>query len=82
MTEDTFDVQILKNIRDGLAVIGSDARLYDDGSTKEVVDSYIGSRGSSSAFGQDFAQAMVKMGNIGVKMGNIGEIRRICSAVN
>ena len=81
MTEDTFDVQILKNIRDGLAVIGSDARLYDDGSTKEVVDSYIGSRGSS-AFGQDFAQAMVKMGNIGVKTTSQGEIRRICSAVN
>ncbi|XP_034674246.1 peroxidase 43-like [Vitis riparia] len=81
VTEETFDVQILRNIRDGLAVIESDARLYDDRATKRVVDSYIGQRGSS-AFGQDFAEAMVKMGNIGVKTGSQGEIRRICTAVN
>ena len=81
VTEETFDVQILRNIRDGLAVIESDAKLYDDRATKRVVDSYIGQRGSS-AFGQDFAEAMVKMGNIGVKTGSQGEIRRICTAVN
>ncbi|RVW84999.1 Peroxidase 43 [Vitis vinifera] len=67
--------------KDGLAVIESDAKLYDDRATKRVVDSYIGQRGSS-AFGQDFAEAMVKMGNIGVKTGSQGEIRRICTAVN
>ncbi|KAL6315752.1 hypothetical protein AAG906_007178 [Vitis piasezkii] len=66
VTEETFDVQILRNIRDGLAVIESDARLYDDRATKRV----------------DFAEAMVKMGNIGVKTGSQGEIRRICTAVN
>lgn len=81
VTEETFDVQILRNIRDGLAVIESDARLYDDAATRRLVDSYIG-RSGSSAFEQDFAAAMVKLGSIEVKTGSQGEIRRICTDLN
>ncbi|XWS25022.1 hypothetical protein CRYUN_Cryun27aG0035100 [Craigia yunnanensis] len=83
-TQNIFDVQILRNIRDGDAVIASDARLYDDKKTKQILDSYISSDGSETrpSFNADFAKAMVKMGNIGVKTGSQGEIRRVCNAVN
>ncbi|XP_022753625.1 peroxidase 43 isoform X2 [Durio zibethinus] len=83
-TQNVFDVQILRNIRDGNAVIASDARLYDDKNTKQILDSYISSAGSGTrpSFNADFAKAMVNMGNIGVKTGSKGEIRRLCNAVN
>lgn len=81
MSEFKFDDQILRNIRDGFAVIASDARLMDDGITREVVESYVGSRFKSS-FMADFAEAMVKMGRIEVKTGSQGEIRRVCSFFN
>lgn len=83
-TQNVFDVQILRNIRDGNAVIASDARLYDDKNSRQIIDSYISPDGSETipSFKADFAKAMVKMGNIGVKTGSQGEIRRVCSAVN
>ncbi|KAK6114991.1 hypothetical protein DH2020_007260 [Rehmannia glutinosa] len=73
VTGDKFDDQSLRNIKSGFAVLASDARLYDDDITREVVDSYIG----DSSFAQDFATAMVKMGRVGVKIGSDGEIRRV-----
>lgn len=76
-SEFIFDDNILRNIKNGFAVIASDARLYDDKITKQILDSYIG-----PSFQADFAQAMVKMGNIGVKTGSQGEIRRVCNVVN
>ncbi|KAF8405846.1 hypothetical protein HHK36_007923 [Tetracentron sinense] len=83
-SEQTFDDQILRNIRDGFAVLESDARLYDDESTKSIIDSYFGFL--SSIFGpffeQDFASAMVNMGYIGVKTGSQGEVRHVCNAFN
>ncbi|KAH1114221.1 hypothetical protein J1N35_007599 [Gossypium stocksii] len=79
-TQNVFDVKILRNIREGNAVIASDARLYDDRMTRQIVDSYITS--SAASFNQDFAEAMVKIGNIGAKTGSEGEIRRACNAVN
>lgn len=80
----TFDKQILSNIRSGFAVIESDAALYQDDSTREVVDSYFGLFGDffGPSFEEDFAASMVKMGSIGVRTGSNGEIRRVCSAFN
>ncbi|KAK3032427.1 hypothetical protein RJ639_037154, partial [Escallonia herrerae] len=72
VSSQTFDARIFRDIRDGFAVIASDARLYDDNITKRIVDSYVG----GSSFLQDFPKAMVKMGQIGVKTGLMGEIRR------
>ncbi|XP_077224802.1 peroxidase 43-like [Tasmannia lanceolata] len=83
-SDQTFDTQILRNIRDGFAVLESDAKLYDDDSTKHVINSYFGFL--SSIFGpffeSDFISSIVKMGQIGVKTGSQGEIRRVCSAFN
>lgn len=78
VTSNTMDDQIMHNIKGGFAVIASDARLYDSGSTRKVVDSYV----QSSQFVQDFATAMVRMGRIGVKVGSNGEIRHNCSDFN
>ncbi|XP_057975130.1 peroxidase 43 [Malania oleifera] len=84
MTGQVLDDQILRNIRAGFAVIESDARLYDDRSTRQLVDFYSGFRNSQfgSPFGSDFARSMVKMGQIGVKTGFKGEIRQVCRSFN
>ncbi|GLT96914.1 hypothetical protein SLE2022_145050 [Rubroshorea leprosula] len=80
----TFDKQILKNIRDGFAVLESDAKLNDDEATRRIVDSYLDSFTpvSGPSFAADFVESMVNMGQIGVKTGMDGEIRRVCAAFN
>ncbi|GMI70573.1 hypothetical protein like AT4G25980 [Hibiscus trionum] len=80
----TFDKQILDNVRNGFAVLESDARLYDDDTTRMVVDSYFGflSPIFGPSFEEDFVDSIVKMGQIGVKTGSRGEIRRVCTAFN
>ncbi|ESQ27411.1 hypothetical protein EUTSA_v10019514mg [Eutrema salsugineum] len=78
-----FDDQILQNIKNGKGVILSDSVLYQDNNMKKIIDSYLANNGSSKAnFAVDFAEAMVKMGTIGVKVGVEGEIRHICNATN
>ncbi|KAG2240861.1 hypothetical protein Bca52824_097034 [Brassica carinata] len=78
-----FDDQIFRNIRDGKGVIKSDSVLYQDNDMKNIIESYLASNESSKAnFAADFAEAMAKMGAIGVKTGVQGEIRRVCNATN
>jgi peroxidase len=84
-SEGVFDTSILRNIRNGFAVIGSDAALYNDTATVDVVDSYSGllSNFFGPYFRQDFADAMVRMGRIGVVTGRKqGEVRKVCSKFN
>ncbi|CAI9787062.1 unnamed protein product [Fraxinus pennsylvanica] len=76
---DKFDNQSLRNIKNGMVVLASDARLYDGNITKKIMESYAVSTGHNRAaalsFVKDFSTAMVKMGRIGVKIGTNGEIR-------
>ncbi|XP_059280148.1 peroxidase 43-like [Lycium ferocissimum] len=84
-SERKFDDQILHNIKNGFAVIASDARLYDDNITRAVVDSYLQPQSpnrNSSSFGKDFGLAMVKLGRLEVKTGLLGEIRKVCNSFN
>ncbi|XWS55212.1 hypothetical protein CRYUN_Cryun10bG0155300 [Craigia yunnanensis] len=83
-SEQTFDNQILENIRNGFAVLKSDARLYEDETTRNVVDSYFRLLNPifGTSFEADFVESIVKMGQIGVKTGSQGEIRRVCTAFN
>ncbi|CAI8591467.1 unnamed protein product [Vicia faba] len=83
-TETTFDDNILKNIRKGFAVLESDARLNDDAETKAVIESYLAPFAPKLGphFGFDFTQSIVKMGQIGVKTGSEGNIRRVCSKIH
>ncbi|XP_073152366.1 peroxidase 43-like [Henckelia pumila] len=79
---DTFDNQILQNIRGGFAVLQSDASLYQDEATQSVVDSYFESSSATSApsFEADFADSIVKLGRIGVLTGSEGKIRAVCKS--
>ncbi|KAJ4826172.1 Peroxidase 43 [Turnera subulata] len=79
-SEREFDSHILQNIRNGFAVLESDARLNDDEATRSVIDSYFGllSPLFGPSFEADFVASMLKMGQIGVQ----GEIRRSCLAFN
>ncbi|RDX62852.1 Peroxidase 43 [Mucuna pruriens] len=83
-SEQKFDINILKNIREGFAVLESDARLNDDLATKDVIDSYFSPFAPmfGPSFEADFVESLVKMGQIGVKTGFLGEIRRVCSTFN
>ncbi|KAL1202917.1 Peroxidase 43 [Cardamine amara subsp. amara] len=84
VSERIFDKQILRNIKDGFAVLQTDAGLYEDVTTRGIVDSYFGMLNPffGPTFESDFVEAIVKMGKIGVHTGSIGEIRRVCSAFN
>ncbi|KAM7511177.1 hypothetical protein LguiB_010052 [Lonicera macranthoides] len=84
VTSEVFDDQVIRNIKNGFAVIASDARLYDDDATKETIESYLkfASQLDGSFFGTVFPEAMVRMGQIGVKTGSNGEIRRVCHSFN
>ncbi|XP_010065536.3 peroxidase 43 [Eucalyptus grandis] len=83
-SEQTFDDQILRNIRSGWAVLESDAKLNDDPVTRSVIESYVGLFNPifGPPFEADFVESMVKMGQIGVKTGSNGEIRRVCRSFN
>ncbi|CAI0395911.1 unnamed protein product [Linum tenue] len=81
-SEFEFDDHILRNVVTGFAVLASDAQLTEDRKTRQVLESYVGGGHATSSFGADFAEAMVKMGRIGVKTGSQGEIRKICGKVN
>ncbi|XP_024968586.1 peroxidase 43-like [Cynara cardunculus var. scolymus] len=76
---ETFDNQILQNIRSGLAVLQSDAQLMDDPTTKGIVNSYFE---TGASFEADFVNSIVKMGRIGTKDSSNGNIRRVCSSFN
>ncbi|KAG8051271.1 hypothetical protein GUJ93_ZPchr0009g96 [Zizania palustris] len=79
-SERDFDDSILRNIRQGLAVIASDAALDRSNATRALVTAYLGA--GSSRFSQDFVDSMVKMGSIGALTGDDGEIRDVCSEFN
>lgn len=79
VTSEQFDAQGLRKIRTDFAILASDARLYDDFTTKQVVDSYAF---EELLFAQDFAMALIKMGRLAAKTGDEGEIRRVCHSFN
>ncbi|EPS71397.1 hypothetical protein M569_03364, partial [Genlisea aurea] len=79
-----FDLSFFRNVKEGKAVLESDQRLWGDASTRTLVERYLGMRGAAGLrlFDAEFARAMVKMGNIQLKTGAEGEIRRVCSSPN
>ncbi|KAI4367476.1 hypothetical protein MLD38_023210 [Melastoma candidum] len=79
----SFDTSFFSNLRNGRGVIGTDQDLWTDASTRPLVQRYLGLRGFLGLnFNVEFGRSMVKMGNIGVKTGVNGEIRKVCTAFN
>ncbi|CAI9287081.1 unnamed protein product [Lactuca saligna] len=79
----SFGNSFYENLRNGRGVIESDAKLWSDRRTRRFVQGFLGVRGQSgSRFNAEFGRAMVKMGNIEVKTGRQGQIRRVCTATN
>ncbi|GMJ05567.1 hypothetical protein like AT5G39580 [Hibiscus trionum] len=78
-----FDTSFFTNLKNGRGVLESDQKLWTDPSTRTIIERFLGEKGLKRLnFNKEFARSMVKMSNIGVKTGNNGEIRRVCSAIN
>jgi len=75
----TFDNNYYTNLQYGLGLFTSDQVLYTDGATKNIVDRFAGNQ---KEFFDAFVAAMIKLGRLGVKTGNDGEIRKVCTAFN
>ncbi|KAI4342277.1 hypothetical protein MLD38_026919 [Melastoma candidum] len=79
----TFDTSFFSNIRNGRGILDTDEKLWTDASTQPFVQQFLGLRGAAGlSFNVEFGRSMVKMGNIGVKTGVNGEIRKVCTAFN
>ncbi|OIW20677.1 hypothetical protein TanjilG_19742 [Lupinus angustifolius] len=78
-TPQTFDNQYFKNLQQGMGLFTSDQVLATDARSKNTVNLFASNK---SAFESAFIDAITKMGRIGVKTGNQGQIRVDCSRVN
>ncbi|KAK2379413.1 cationic peroxidase [Trifolium repens] len=74
-----FDNAYYKNLVNKKGLLHSDQQLYNGGSTDYKVSAYAN---NPLLFNLDFANAMVKMGNLSPLTGNQGQIRKYCSRVN
>lgn len=79
MTPGKFDNLYYQNSLRGLALLESDKGLAADPRTKPFVELYAANQ---TAFFTDFANAMVKVSQYGVKTGKDGEVRRKCDIFN
>lgn len=74
-----FDNVYFQNLQQGKGLFTSDQVLFTDGRSRPIVNNWAS---SSSAFQNAFITAMTKLGRVGVKTGNNGNIRRNCAAFN
>ncbi|KAL8241374.1 hypothetical protein R6Q59_014729 [Mikania micrantha] len=80
---DLFDNHYFQNLVNGRGVLESDQALYSSdqavSTTRSIVELY---SKNPKTFFTDFANSMVKMGNIQPLTGSAGEIRKNCRVVN
>nr|GLL24388.1 cationic peroxidase 1-like [Ipomoea trifida] len=74
-----FDNVYFKNLQSQKGLLHSDQELFNGGSTDSIVSIY---SSNPSTFATDFANAMVKMGNLSPLTGTSGEIRTNCRKIN
>lgn len=74
-----FDNKYYSNLVDRKGLLISDQALFSGGETDELVKSYSKNAGD---FSKDFANSMVKMGNIKPLTGRNGQIRVNCRRAN
>ncbi|KAJ3681272.1 hypothetical protein LUZ60_015761 [Juncus effusus] len=75
----TFDNVYYTNLVNGLGLFTSDAVLYNDARSKDIVVEFAKNQDS---FFAAFEEAMLKVGRLNVKTSVDGEIRRDCTAFN
>ncbi|XP_074572408.1 peroxidase P7-like [Curcuma longa] len=74
-----FDGGYFQNLMAGRGLLHSDQELFNNGPTDWLVRMY---GDNPATFAADFAEAMVKMGNISPLTGSMGEIRLNCRRIN
>nr|AFF57838.1 peroxidase [Phaseolus vulgaris] len=74
-----FDNQYFKNLQQGKGLFTSDQVLFTDARSKATVNLFASNEG---AFQKAFVDAITKLGRVGVKTGNQGEIRFDCTRPN
>ncbi|KAI4350502.1 hypothetical protein L6164_004952 [Bauhinia variegata] len=74
-----FDNLYYQNLVAGRGLLTSDQVLFTDGASKSTVIDFANNPGN---FNGAFAAAMRKLGRVGVKTGNQGQIRRDCTRFN
>ncbi|CAN6292628.1 unnamed protein product [Urochloa humidicola] len=74
-----LDNKYYRNLQDGGGLLGSDEVLYTDNRTRPMVNSLAN---STDAFYKAFADAIVRLGRVGVKSGRRGNIRKQCNVFN
>ncbi|KAM7484785.1 hypothetical protein LguiA_000794 [Lonicera macranthoides] len=79
VTPNSFDNNYFKNLIQRKGLLESDQILFSSGSTDSIVREY---SNNPTRFSNDFAAAMIKMGDIRPLTGQQGVIRRICSALS
>ncbi|KAL1200632.1 Peroxidase 41 [Cardamine amara subsp. amara] len=79
VTPGKFDNMYFKNLKRGMGLLASDQILFKDTSTRPIVELYANNQ---TAFFEDFARAMEKLGALGVKGEGGGEVRRRCDHFN
>lgn len=75
----SFDNSYFTNLVNQKGLLHSDQQLFSGGSTNSQVNTY---STNSGTFLTDFANAMVKMGNLSPLTGSNGQIRTNCKNVN
>ncbi|XP_047306381.1 lignin-forming anionic peroxidase-like [Impatiens glandulifera] len=76
VTPNSFDNNYFKNLVQKKGLIASDQILFSGQETDSIVNEY---SNDPAIFKADFANAMVKMGDISPRTGDNGIIRRVCS---
>nr|BAX01483.1 peroxidase [Toxicodendron vernicifluum] len=78
-TPNTFDNVYFKNLQQHKGLFKSDQVLYTDSRSRPTVNKWAS---DSDSFNKAFINAMTKLGRVGVKTGNNGNIRHDCSVLN
>lgn len=75
-----FDLNYFQLVLRRKGLFQSDAALTTSATTNSFINQLV--QGSLKQFYAEFGLAMEKMGEIEVKTGSVGEIRKHCAAVN
>lgn len=78
-TPQKFDNMYYQNLQRGMGLFTSDQSLFTEKRSRKIVNLFAS---NNTAFEQAFVAAITKLGRLGVRTGNQGEIRHNCAMVN